>query len=302
MRTTLGLRMRITVALAVTAAATALFAVLGAMWIIAGIIDRADQRELRSHYDALQSRIAEESHRAAAMSAVVAAMPATQEAMAKQDREALVRLFGPVFAAIKSDYGVDQFQFHVPPATSFLRVHQPAKFGDDLSGFRKTVVVANQERRVVVGLEGGVAGLGIRGVVPIAQTGKHLGSVEFGLTFGQPFLDDFKTNRHVDVAFHLSDGGSFKLFGGTLKGKSFFDAAEYGRATAGQHHGAAGQAGGHAGRRAARTDQGLFRQAARRGRTGDGQCRLRGLRRPRLVAFDRRSPRSGSCSRPSSAI
>jgi len=234
MRTSLGLRMRITVALAVTAAATALIAVLGAMWIIAGIIDRADQRELRSHYDALLSRIAEESHRAAAMSTVVAAMPATQEAMAKQDREALVRLFGPVFAATKSEYGVEQFQFHTPPATSFLRVHQPAKFGDDLSSFRKTVVEANQERKVVVGLEGGVAGLGIRGVVPIAQAGKHLGSVEFGLTFGQSFLDDFKVNRHVDIAFHLADSSGFKLFGGTLKGKSFFEAADYGRATGGE--------------------------------------------------------------------
>lgn len=233
MRATLGLRMRITVALAVTAAATALFAVFGAMWIISGIIDRADQRELRSHYDALQSRIAEESHRAAAMSAVVAAIPATQEAMAKQDRDALVKLFGPVFAATKSDYGVDQFQFHVPPATSYLRVHQPTKFGDDLSGFRKTVVLANQDKKAVVGLEGGHAGLGIRGVVPIAQTGKHLGSVEFGLTFGQPFLDDFKLNRHVDVAFHLADGTGFKLFGGTLKGRSFFDAADYGRAAGG---------------------------------------------------------------------
>ena len=172
MRSPLGLRMRITVALALTAAATALIAVLGAMWIIAGIIDRADQRELRSHYDALLSRIAEESHRAAAMSAVVAAMPATQEAMAKQDREALVRLFGPVFAATKSEYGVEQFQFHTPPATSFLRVHQPAKFGDDLSSFRKTVIDANQEHKVVVGLEGGLAGLGIRGVVPIAQAGQ----------------------------------------------------------------------------------------------------------------------------------
>ncbi|WP_234680499.1 methyl-accepting chemotaxis protein [Bradyrhizobium monzae] len=233
MRSPLGLRMRITVALALTAAATALIAVLGAMWIIAGIIDRADQRELRSHYDALLSRIAEESHRAAAMSAVVAAMPATQEAMAKQDREALVRLFGPVFAATKSAYGVEQFQFHTPPATSFLRVHQPAKFGDDLSSFRKTVVDANQEHKVVVGLEGGVAGLGIRGVVPIAQAGKHLGSVEFGLTFGQSFLDDFRNNRHVDIAFHLADGAGFKLFGGTLKGKSFFDTADYGRAAGG---------------------------------------------------------------------
>jgi methyl-accepting chemotaxis protein len=233
MGATLGLRMRITVALAITAAATALFAVLGAMWIISDIIDRADRRELRSHYDALQSRIAEESRRAAAMSAVVAAMPAAQEALAKQDRDALVHLFGPVLATIKSDYGVDQFQFHVPPATSYLRVHQPAKFGDDLSSFRNTVVVANQEHKVVLGLEGGVAGLGIRGVVPIAQAGKHLGSVEFGLTFGQPFLDKFKSDRHVDVAFHLSDGGGFKLFGGTLNGRSFFDTADYGRAAEG---------------------------------------------------------------------
>src|SRR3954451_22013648 len=93
--------------------------------------------------------------------------------------------------------------------------------------------MANQERKVVVGLEGGLAGLGIRGVVPIAQGGKHLGSVEFGLTFGQSFLDDFKTNRHVDIAFHLADGGGFKLFGGTLKGKSFFDAADYSRAAGG---------------------------------------------------------------------
>lgn len=57
--------------------------------------------------------------------------------------------------------------------------------------------------------------------------------MEFGLTFGPSFLDDFKSNRHVDIAFHLADGGAFKLFGGTLKGKSFFDAADYGRAAGG---------------------------------------------------------------------
>ena len=85
----------------------------------------------------------------------------------------------------------------------------------------------------MVGLEGGVAGLGIRGVVPIAQAAKHLGTVEFGLTFAQSFLDDFKANRHVDVAFHLADGSGFKLFGGTLKGKTFFDTTDYGRAAGG---------------------------------------------------------------------
>ena len=62
------------------------------------------------------------------------------------------------------------------------------------------------------------------------MAGKHLGSVEFGLTFGQPFFDEFKRTRGVDVAFHLSASSDFKLFGGTLDGRSFFDPADYGRA------------------------------------------------------------------------
>jgi methyl-accepting chemotaxis protein len=223
----LGLRTRITAALALASAGTAVFVLVGAMWIISGIVDRSDERELRSHYDALQSRLGQESRRAAAMSAVVATIPAVQEAMTHGDRDALIGLFGPGFAALRADYGVDQFQFHTPPAISYLRVHQPPKFGDDLSGFRKTVVAANQQRKPILGLEGGVAGLGIRGVVPVAQAGKHLGSVEFGLTFSQPFFDEFKRTRGVDVAFHLSANSDFKLFGGTLGGQSFFDAADY---------------------------------------------------------------------------
>jgi len=239
----LGIRTRITAALALASAGTAVFILLGAMWIIGGIVDHADERELRSHYDALQSRLGQEARRAAAMSAVVATIPAVQEAMARDDRAALMGLFGAGFAALKSDYGVDQFQFHTPPAISYLRVHQPAKFGDDLSSFRKTVVAANQARKPIVGLEGGVAGLGIRGVVPVALAGKHLGSVEFGLSFGQPFFDEFKRTRGVDVAFHLSANSDFKLFGGTLDGRSFFDSTDYGRARDGGfivHHGKLG--------------------------------------------------------------
>jgi methyl-accepting chemotaxis protein len=226
----LGLRTRITAALALASAGTAVFVLVGAMWIISGIIDRADERELRSHYDALQTRLGQESRRAAAMSAVVATIPAVQEAMARGDRDTLMGLFGAGFAALKSDYGVDQFQFHTPPAISYLRVHQPPKFGDDLSSFRKTVVAANHQRKPIVGLEGGVAGLGIRGVVPIAQAARHLGSVEFGLTFGQAFFDEFKRTRGIDVAFHLAANNDFKLFGGTLGGQSFFGAADYGSA------------------------------------------------------------------------
>lgn len=229
----LSLKARITAALAVSAAATALALLLGAMWIIGGIVDRADRSELQGNYDALQSRLIQEARRAAAMSAVVSSIPAVQQAVARNDRDALLQLFGPGFAQLKSDYGVDQFQFHTPAGLSQFRVHQPAKFGDDLTGFRKTVVVANSTMKPVVGLEGGVAGLGIRGVVPVADKGRHLGTVEFGLTFGQGFFDEFKRDRGVDVAFYLADKDGFRTFGGTLGNTTFFDAAAYRNATAG---------------------------------------------------------------------
>ena len=76
------------------------------------------------------------------MSAVVASMPPVQQAMAHTDRVALMGLFGAGLAELKADHDVEQFQYHTAPATSFLRVHQPAEFGDDLSSFRATVVTS----------------------------------------------------------------------------------------------------------------------------------------------------------------
>jgi len=96
-----GLRMRITLALATASAGTAVLVLIGVLWIIHGIVNRADERELRSHYDALQSRLVQESRRAAAMSAVVASIPQVQEAMSRDDRAALIGYFGAGFGELK---------------------------------------------------------------------------------------------------------------------------------------------------------------------------------------------------------
>jgi methyl-accepting chemotaxis protein len=234
LRSRIGLKTRISAALILASTGTAVVLLLCALWTISGLIDRADERELRGHYDAFESIVRQEAERAQAMSAVVAAMPIVQEAMAHGDRTTLGKLFAEGFAGLKSGYGVEQFQFHVPPATAFFRVHLPAKFGDDLSGFRKTVVQANATDKPVAGLEGGVAGLGIRGVVPVDLGGTHLGTVEFGLSFGQAFFARFAQTRHIGVAFYLADqGGAFKTFGGTLTGASLFGQADYSSATQG---------------------------------------------------------------------
>jgi methyl-accepting chemotaxis protein len=220
------LRTRISLGLIAASALTAVVILAGVVTTINDIVSRANERELRSHYSAMISRLDQEAQRAAAMSAVVSVLPSAQEAFARGDRAALLKQFEPGFALLKSQYGVDQFQFHTVPATSFVRVHQPGKFGDDLSSFRKTVVMANNGRRPIVGLESGVAGLGIRGVVPVRSADQHLGTVEIGLSFGQEFFEKFRSDRAVDVSLHLKKGEGFNPPIGTLGNHSMFSAPE----------------------------------------------------------------------------
>ena len=180
--------------------------------------DHAERRHLDDIYFALNNAITEQGVRAQAMSASLARMPEVQKAFAEGDRARLTELTRPIFDYTREHYGVRQFQFLTAPATSFLRVHLPERFGDDLSAIRRTIVEANRTGQPVRGLENGVAGLGVRGVEPVTWQGRAVGVVEFGLSFDQTFFDAFKQSFGVDVALQLPDGEGFKTFAGTIKG------------------------------------------------------------------------------------
>lgn len=180
------------------------------------LIQEAERKALDAHLKAISNSIAAESRLAEAMSALVANVPLVQEKFASDDRKALAELFAPGFAQMAKEYGVEQFQFHTPPAISYLRVHKPEKFGDDLSSFRNTVVLINKTQKPTRGLEGGVAGLGARGMTPVFHKGKHLGSVEFGMTFGQAFFDNFKSQNGVDTSLHIWGNEGFKTLASTV--------------------------------------------------------------------------------------
>lgn len=182
------------------------------------IIAQSERRELNNHYVAISSAIEAEAYRAQSLAALVAQIPQASDAFANGERDQLFELFGSSFQNMKKNYAVRQFQFHSPPATSFARIHKPEKFGDDLSSFRYTVIQTNQTKEPVVGLEKGVAGLGVRGVVPVFQDGNHIGSVEFGMSFGQAFFDRYKARNAVDVALYIQGEGGFKSFASTLGG------------------------------------------------------------------------------------
>lgn len=185
---------------------------------LAGMIDRAEQRQLADLHRTLSAELEAASDRAVALITAVAASPDIEAAFAERDRARLLALTEPRFEVLSRDFGVVQLQFHLPPAESYLRVHMPEKFGDDLSGFRNTVLQANDRKQIVQGLERGVAGIGVRGVIPVSHQGRHVGSAEVGLSFGQRFFDRFSERFEVPVALHIEDGqGGFRVFGGTIE-------------------------------------------------------------------------------------
>ncbi len=186
-------------------------------------IDQAELRELRALHETAMAEIGSEQRLAEAMSRLMASLPPVKRAMAERDRQSLVELTDGVFDPLRREYGVRQFHFHVPPATSFYRVHKPEKHGDDLSGFRKTVLAANRQRSAIRGLEKGVAGLGLRGMAPIEYRGDHQGTVEFGMSFGQPFFDKFKEEFGVDIGLYLHRSGGFEPFASTLSDPGVID-------------------------------------------------------------------------------
>jgi methyl-accepting chemotaxis protein len=108
------------------------------------------------------------------LSIAISNEPSVQELFHKKDRKALQKLMMPVFKKLSKVYKINVFHFHKQPAVSFLRMQKPEKFGDDLSGFRHTVVAANKTKKMIIALEKGVAGLSNRAVIPVFYKNMHI--------------------------------------------------------------------------------------------------------------------------------
>ncbi len=207
----MSLRLRI---VAPVLAALVVMAVIG-VWYVHGQnmddLEEMTQERLAAWSQMALAEVETAGVRATALASLIANIPPVQEAFAGGDRASLSKLTLPAFKELKKKLSLKQFQFHLPPATSFYRVHKPAKFGDDLSSFRKTVVTVNQTKKSVSGVEKGVAGAGIRGVVPVFFKGKHIGSVEFGLALNNSLAKLIKKQYGFEMLLLAPDGkGGFK--------------------------------------------------------------------------------------------
>src|SRR5450756_564698 len=206
---------RLILAISLTVAAAC--GILGTFSIIQqrALTQLALDQQLKLQYDSVIAAVDYEGRAALAVSATLAALPPVADAVIKDDRNALLALLGNTQKALAAQ-GMPLLNLMLPPATLFLRVHDPKAFGDDVSARRHAVVEANKTGKQIVGVEAGRDTLGLFANTPIVRDGKSLASVDVGATCGKEFVDRAKKRFDIDLAVHWFDGKSFKTLSSTF--------------------------------------------------------------------------------------
>ncbi len=147
------------------------------------------------------------------------------EALKNDNRELAIKGLGEVAKDFKENTKYKNIKIHIHDKNvhSFLRAWKPEKWGDDLSGFRNTVVSVKANKEPIVGIELGRAGMILRGLAPV-QTDTYLGSVEFMQGLNSIVKDGAKKfgidtvivmdNRYLSTATALKDAmkvGNYSL-------------------------------------------------------------------------------------------
>jgi methyl-accepting chemotaxis protein len=206
------------VVLAITLTVAAACATLAVFSIIQqqGVTRLALEQELQVQYQSVIAAIDYEGRVAMAATGVIAGLPPLAEAIAKGDRDGVVALLAGSHAALKAQ-GFPLMTMFSPPATGFVRLHDPKAFGDDASARRKTVVTANTKGTPIVGVENARGGaLAVFAMTPVMRDGKSLAAVDIGMDFGKAFADRIKQRLGVDIAIHSFDGQKFATAASTF--------------------------------------------------------------------------------------
>jgi methyl-accepting chemotaxis protein len=176
----------------------------------------------------LDTALLDAQNKALARAELIAELPTTRRLMAAKDRAGLLAEFGPMFEGQKARHGVDQAQFHLPPATSLLRLNDPTKYGDDLTKFRPMVVAVNRDHASRKGFAIARSGPAIFGVAPITDLSDNpVGSFEIGIDFA-PLLVSLKAAHGFDLALFV-EGDSLRQFATGVDPAKLSDQNQVGR-------------------------------------------------------------------------
>ncbi len=172
---------------------------------LTGFVSGVEAAQFNLMRSIVETTLRDTENKALARAELIADLPAVKALFASRDREGLMKELGVAFINQKNRHGVDQAQFHLPDNTSFLRLHDPKKFGDDLTATRPMVVALNRDKVPLKSVAIARNGPGIFGGTPITgPDGNHIGSFEIGLDFA-PMMGNLKSAYNMDAGLFIDE-------------------------------------------------------------------------------------------------
>ena len=169
------------------------------------MVDSAEASSFKLMRAVLTDVLADTEEGALVRAELISSLPAVRKAFAKRDRPALLEETKEMFAEQQEKYGMDEAQFHTPPGVSFLRLHAPAKFGDDQAKARPMLADVIQNKAHKKGVVLSTTGVFVTAIVPMEDLeGKPNGSFEMGLELA-PILDEMKKAYGIEASVYIDE-------------------------------------------------------------------------------------------------
>ncbi len=159
-----------------------LLLVLSTSWVSLKNIEQniyADMHQSLSVY--LNNQLSSKESVGLTNAITIASNSAVRDALRHNDRESAIAIIDTLVQNLKDNTAYNNVKIHIHTADvkSFLRHWNKEKFGDDLSSFRETIKQVKANKKPLVAVEIGKAGMVLRGIAPVMDGDEYLGSVEF---------------------------------------------------------------------------------------------------------------------------
>ena len=129
--------------------------------------------------------------------------PEIVAAFANRDRNALYRYGNPHYLSLtRENQYLHVMHFHLPDSTTFLRMHFPDFFGDNLKGVRPIVDQVHRHHTKQNGFEVGRNGIFYRVVLPVTWQNSYIGAVELGIRAEQ-LIDAVQKRTDLPILSYL---------------------------------------------------------------------------------------------------
>lgn len=119
-------------------------------------------------------------------------------------REALYSQLQRLYSNAQN-YNFNQMQFHLPNGESFLRFHRVDAFGDSLLDIRSSIQMVIEQKRIIMGFEGGRFMSGYRFIYPLFNGGRYVGSVEIAVSATNIVREFYKSMKDFDLGIIIKE-------------------------------------------------------------------------------------------------